>query len=96
MPGTIHDEKRFTASASVRDRVIGMADGLTVPFALASLFAFGVVKGRLTGIRPLLGGLQTEGIGGVAAAAAFGIARWIGSRGPPNRSRGRRGSPAVF
>jgi hypothetical protein len=36
------------------------------------------VKGVLTGIRPLLGGMQTVGIGGIAAAAAFGIARWIG------------------
>ena len=45
---------------------------------LLALFTFGVVKGRLTGIRPLLGGLQTVGIGGVAAAAVFGIARWIG------------------
>jgi VIT1/CCC1 family predicted Fe2+/Mn2+ transporter len=45
---------------------------------LLALFGFGAVKGRLTGIRPLLGGIQTVGIGGVAAAAAFGIARWIG------------------
>ena len=54
--------------------------GLAISAAvtLLALFAFGVVKGRLTGIRPLIGGLQTVGIGGVAAAAAFGIARWIG------------------
>jgi len=45
---------------------------------LLALFAFGAVKGRLTGIKPLIGGLQTVGIGGIAAAAAFGIARWIG------------------
>jgi VIT1/CCC1 family predicted Fe2+/Mn2+ transporter len=45
---------------------------------LFALFVFGAVKGRLTGIRPLVGGAQTVGIGGVAAAAAFGIARWIG------------------
>jgi len=53
--------------------------GLAVSAAvtLLALFAFGVVKGRLTGIKPLLGGLQTVGIGGIAAAAAFGIARWI-------------------
>ena len=36
MHGTIHAEKHFTASESVRDVVIGMADGLTVPFALAA------------------------------------------------------------
>jgi len=53
--------------------------GLAVSAAvtLLALFAFGAVKGGLTGIRPLVGGLQTVGIGGVAAAAAFGIARWI-------------------
>ena len=54
--------------------------GLAISAAvtLLALFAFGAVKGRLTGVRPLIGGLQTVGIGGIAAAAAFGIARWIG------------------
>src|SRR5512139_126296 len=45
---------------------------------LLALFAFGAVKGKLTGIPPVLGGMQTVGIGGIAAAVAFGIARWIG------------------
>ena len=31
-----HVEKHFTSSEFVRDVVIGMADGLTVPFALAA------------------------------------------------------------
>ena len=31
-----HVEKHFEASETVRDVVIGMADGLTVPFALAA------------------------------------------------------------
>jgi VIT1/CCC1 family predicted Fe2+/Mn2+ transporter len=44
---------------------------------LAALFVFGYVKGRLTGIAPLRGGLQTVVIGGLASAAAFGLARWI-------------------
>jgi VIT1/CCC1 family predicted Fe2+/Mn2+ transporter len=44
---------------------------------LAALFVFGYVKGSLTGISPLRGGLQTVVIGGVASAAAFGLARWI-------------------
>lgn len=54
--------------------------GLVVSAAvtLLALFAFGAVKGRLTEIKPLVGGFQTVGIGGIAAAAAFGIARWIG------------------
>ena len=49
----------------------------SVAVTLAALFAFGYVKGRLTGIAPLRGGLQTVVIGGLASAAAFGIARWI-------------------
>ena len=36
MPQTPHIERHFTASDSVRDVVIGMSDGLTVPFALAA------------------------------------------------------------
>jgi hypothetical protein len=36
VPATPHIEKPFTSSESVRDVVIGMADGLTVPFALAA------------------------------------------------------------
>ena len=34
-PRTTHREAHFTGSATVRDVVIGMSDGLTVPFALA-------------------------------------------------------------
>jgi VIT1/CCC1 family predicted Fe2+/Mn2+ transporter len=44
---------------------------------LIALFVFGYVKGKLTGIAPLRGGLQTVVIGGLASAAAFGLARWI-------------------
>jgi len=36
MPQTPHVEKHFTASQTVRDIMIGTADGLTVPFALAA------------------------------------------------------------
>jgi VIT1/CCC1 family predicted Fe2+/Mn2+ transporter len=36
LPTIPHLEKHFTGSESVRDVVIGMADGLTVPFALAA------------------------------------------------------------
>lgn len=43
-----------------------------------ALFIFGYVKSRFTGISPLRGGLQTVLVGGLAAAAAFGIARLIG------------------
>jgi vacuolar iron transporter family protein len=51
---------------------------ISVGVTLAALFAFGFVKGKLTGISPWRGGLQTVTIGGLASAAAFGLARWIG------------------
>jgi VIT1/CCC1 family predicted Fe2+/Mn2+ transporter len=51
---------------------------ISVCVTLAALFAFGYVKGRMTGISPWRGGLQTMTIGGLASAAAFGLARWIG------------------
>jgi VIT1/CCC1 family predicted Fe2+/Mn2+ transporter len=44
---------------------------------LIALFVFGLVKGRFTGIPPLRAGTQTALIGGLAAAAAFVIARLI-------------------
>jgi VIT1/CCC1 family predicted Fe2+/Mn2+ transporter len=51
--------------------------GLSVGVTLVALFIFGYVKGRLTGISPLRGRLQTVTIGGLASAAAFGLARAI-------------------
>jgi VIT1/CCC1 family predicted Fe2+/Mn2+ transporter len=50
----------------------------SVAVTLAALFLFGYVKGRMTGISPFRGGLQTVVIGGLASAAAFGLAKWIG------------------
>lgn len=47
---------------------------------LVALFIFGFVKGRMTGISPWRGGLQTVLIGGLASAAAFGLAKWIGQK----------------
>jgi VIT1/CCC1 family predicted Fe2+/Mn2+ transporter len=44
---------------------------------LAALAVFGYVKGRFTGAPPLKSAGQTVVIGGLAAAAAFGIARVI-------------------
>jgi len=49
----------------------------SVAVTMVALFLFGYVKGKLTGIPPLRGGLQTVVIGGLASAAAFGLARWI-------------------
>jgi VIT1/CCC1 family predicted Fe2+/Mn2+ transporter len=49
----------------------------SVAVTLVALFVFGYVKGKLTGLTPLRGGLQTVVIGGLASAAAFGLARLI-------------------
>jgi VIT1/CCC1 family predicted Fe2+/Mn2+ transporter len=51
---------------------------LSVGVTLAALFVFGFVKAKITGVAPLRGGLQTVLTGGLAAAAAFTIARLIG------------------
>ncbi len=49
----------------------------SVAFTLCALFIFGYVKGKLTGVGPLRGALQTTVIGGLASAVAFGLARLI-------------------
>ena len=49
----------------------------SVATTLVALFVFGYFKGRMTGISPWRGGLQTTVIGGLASAAAFALARWI-------------------
>jgi VIT1/CCC1 family predicted Fe2+/Mn2+ transporter len=50
---------------------------VSVIVTLIALFVFGYFKGRMTGISPFRGGLQTVVIGGLASAAAFGLARLI-------------------
>jgi len=62
MPQTPHVEKHFTSSESIRDIVIGMSDGLTVPFALAAGLS-GAVGANATGI------IITAGLAEVAAGA---------------------------
>jgi VIT1/CCC1 family predicted Fe2+/Mn2+ transporter len=57
--------------------VAGRALGWSVTVTLAALLVFGYVKARLTGARPLIGAIQTMIIGGIAAAAAFALARAI-------------------
>jgi vacuolar iron transporter family protein len=50
---------------------------VSVALTLLALFVFGYVKGHFTGARPIRSALQTALVGGLAAAAAFGIARAI-------------------
>jgi len=51
---------------------------LSVGVTLVALFVFGYVKGHFTGLPPLRGAVQTTLIGGLAASAAFAIAKLIG------------------
>ena len=71
MPQTPHIEKHFTASATVRDIVIGMADGLTVPFALAAGLSGAVGTSNIivtAGLAEIAAGSIAMGLGGYLAA----------------------------
>jgi vacuolar iron transporter family protein len=71
MPATPHIEKHFLASAFVRDIVIGMADGLTVPFALAAGLAGAVSSTTIiitAGLAEVAAGALAMGLGGYLAA----------------------------
>jgi len=50
----------------------------SIGLTLAALFFFGFFKAKFTGLNPLRSGIQTILVGGLAAAAAFLLARWIG------------------
>lgn len=66
-----HVEKHFTASNFVRDVVIGMSDGLTVPFALAAGLSGAVSSTRLIvvgGLAEIAAGSIAMGLGGYLAA----------------------------
>jgi hypothetical protein len=71
VPATPHVEKHFTASESVRDVVIGMADGLTVPFALAAGLSAAVASTDVivtAGLAEVVAGAIAMGLGGYLAA----------------------------
>src|ERR1700731_3454210 len=73
MPMTPHIEKHFTATETIRDIVIGMSDGLTVPFALAA---------GLTGVMGSTSALVvTAGLAEVAAGSiAMGLGGYLAAR----------------
>ncbi len=73
MPTTPHIEKHFTAGETVRDIVIGMSDGLTVPFALAA---------GLTGAISQTHIILTAGFAEIAAGSiAMGLGGYLAARG---------------
>jgi VIT1/CCC1 family predicted Fe2+/Mn2+ transporter len=71
MPQTPHVERHFTASERVRDVVIGMSDGLTVPFALAAGLSGAVNSSGIivtAGLAEIAAGSIAMGLGGYLAA----------------------------
>lgn len=72
MPQTPHIEKHFTASDTIRDIIIGMSDGLTVPFALAAGIS-GTANATTAvvvtaGLAEIVAGSISMGLGGYLAA----------------------------
>src|SRR5919199_6667550 len=66
-----HREQHFTGSLTVRDIVIGMSDGLTVPFALAAGLSGAVSTPFLVliaGIAEMAAGSIAMGLGGYLAS----------------------------
>jgi hypothetical protein len=79
MPQTPHAEKHFTAGDAVRDVVIGMSDGLTVPFALAAGLTGAVTQSRL---------IVTAGFAEIAAGSiAMGLGGYLAARGDAEHYR---------
>ncbi len=65
-----HQEQHFTGSAIVRDIVIGMSDGLTVPFALAAGLSGAVASTAIVlvaGVAEVAAGSIAMGLGGFMA-----------------------------
>jgi VIT1/CCC1 family predicted Fe2+/Mn2+ transporter len=66
-----HQESHFESTALVRDVVIGMSDGLTVPFALAAGLSGAVSSAHvvvLAGLAEIAAGSVAMGLGGFLAA----------------------------
>src|SRR5436309_1344237 len=71
MPEKLHIEHHFASSEMIRDIVIGMSDGLTVPFALAAGLS-GAVEATwiivTAGLAEVAAGSIAMGLGGYLAA----------------------------
>jgi VIT1/CCC1 family predicted Fe2+/Mn2+ transporter len=82
VPQTPHIEKHFTAGATVRDVVIGMSDGLTVPFALAAGLSGAVSSTAI---------IVTAGLAEVAAGSiAMGLGGYLAARGDADHFESER------
>src|ERR1044072_7787303 len=72
MPQTPHTERHFTSSEVLLDVVIGMSDGLTVPFPLAA---------GLTGAVHSTGIIVTAGLAEIAAGSiAMGLGGYLAAK----------------
>jgi VIT1/CCC1 family predicted Fe2+/Mn2+ transporter len=72
-----HNEHHFQSSDTVRDIVIGLADGLTVPFALAAGLA-----GAVSSVANPAHIVVTAGLAEIAAGSiAMGLGGYLASRG---------------
>ena len=74
MPATEHVERHFTASEVVRDLVIGMSDGLTVPFALAAGLSGAIAESNVVvtaGLAEIAAGSIAMGLGAISPPAAM-------------------------
>ncbi len=79
---TTHVEKHFTAGDTVRDIVIGLSDGLTVPFALAAGLSGAIAASRL---------VVTAGLAEVAAGSiAMGLGGYLAAQGDAQHYAGER------
>src|SRR5215467_5053488 len=66
----VHEEKHFESPDIVKDIVIGMADGLTVPFALAAGLSGAVDSNHIiivAGLAEIAAGSIAMGLGGYLA-----------------------------
>src|ERR1022692_4558814 len=67
----MHEEKHFKSSDTIRDIVIGMSDGLTVPFALAAGLSGAIQSNTIVvtaGVAEIIAGSIAMGLGGYLAA----------------------------
>ena len=79
MPTIPHIERHFTAGEVIRDIVIGMSDGLTVPFALAA---------GLSGAVSSTGIIVTAGLAEVSAGAiAMGLGGYLAAKSDADHYR---------
>jgi VIT1/CCC1 family predicted Fe2+/Mn2+ transporter len=87
MPPLRHVESHFTASETVRDIVIGMSDGLTVPFALAAGLSGAVKDPHIivtAGMAEIVAGAIAMGLGGYLAAKVD-VEHYVAERGREER-----------